>query len=143
MVFDRLAGNGLHRWIVVGVFLMALGWFGVTAPQGADPPKPKPLTEKQKARLKERDRLQAEAEKLARAGKLAEAIATMEKGLAIERAVYGDVHAEVAGSLQIIAAWQEDRQDFKAAGKRTGKFWPLPGSCSGTRTGASGLRAGR
>jgi CHAT domain-containing protein/tetratricopeptide (TPR) repeat protein len=66
-------------------------------------------------RLKERDRYAQEAATLAAAGKLAEAVAAAEKMLALERQLFGDVHEEVAGSLQWIAQLQERREDFAAA----------------------------
>jgi CHAT domain-containing protein/tetratricopeptide (TPR) repeat protein len=78
---------------------------------------PRPLTPQQRERLKERDRLFSEAEKLNQAGKLLEALAVFEKKLAIEREVFGDVHAVVADSLAMLARGCEARQDFAAARK--------------------------
>ena len=49
------------------------------------PAKPKDLTLEQQEKLKERDRLKAEVEKLRKEEKWAEAIAACEKQLAIER----------------------------------------------------------
>src|SRR5262245_26567393 len=77
----------------------------------------KPLTEEHKAKLKERDRLDAEATKLGEAGKLDEMVAVWEKKLALERAVFGDVHEEVAASLAELGAMHEYCEDFDAARK--------------------------
>ena len=59
-------------------------------------PMPKAPTPEQQARLLERDRLATEARKLGQAGKTAEMIAAWQKKIAIERAVFGDVHEQVA-----------------------------------------------
>jgi tetratricopeptide (TPR) repeat protein len=83
----------------------------------ADEPMPKPLTAEQRERLKERDRLFAEIQKLNQAGKAAEMVTAMEKKLAIEREVFGDVHEEVAGSLTMLARLHEFREDFGPARK--------------------------
>src|SRR5262245_63632264 len=98
----------------VGLFLVwAAGW-GLPAGQPAEPAKAKPLTARQKARLEERDRLAAEAQRLGQQGKLAELVTSWEKKIAIEREVLGKVHAEVAGSLEVLARVQEARGEFKA-----------------------------
>jgi tetratricopeptide (TPR) repeat protein len=108
------------------VLLRAVGWWlllglvssGPAAAVGrADEPTPKPLTAEQRERLKERDRLFAEALKLDHAGKLTEVLATLEKKLAIEREVFGNVHAEVAESLSMLASLHEIREDFGPARK--------------------------
>jgi hypothetical protein len=71
MVVHRRISNGKRRLMVAGVLLAALAWLGTPwCVQGAAPPKAKPLTEEQKARLKERDRLHAEMQKHYQAGKL-------------------------------------------------------------------------
>jgi tetratricopeptide (TPR) repeat protein len=77
----------------------------------------KPLTEEQKAKLKERDRLTKEAYELGAAAKLDEMAAVWEKKLAIERAVFGEVHEEVAASLAELGRMHESREDFDAARK--------------------------
>jgi tetratricopeptide (TPR) repeat protein/CHAT domain-containing protein len=112
----------LSRWLNVlkglGALVLVLGiGLTMTIPAPTGEPKPKPLTDAQKAQLKERDRLRAEADKLDRSGKLTEAAATLEKVLAIERQVFGNVHKEVAASLNWLAGIHEDREDFKAARK--------------------------
>jgi tetratricopeptide (TPR) repeat protein len=87
------------------------------APPRAETPPSKPLTAEQRAKLKERDRLEAEVKKLYAAGKLAEAIAAVEKGLAIEREVFGPVHQDVADSLGWLTGLHEQREDFESARK--------------------------
>jgi CHAT domain-containing protein/Tfp pilus assembly protein PilF len=86
-------------------------------PLHAADPQP-PLTPEQREKLKERDRLVEEANRLLSEGKLAEAIAVAEKVLAIERQLFGDRAAAVVASLQWLAHVHEQRQDFTAAGKR-------------------------
>jgi len=76
-----------------------------------------PLTPEQQQRLKERDRYDQESADLEKANKLPQAIAAAEKMLAIEREVFGDVHPEVVGSLQLLARVNEALEDFTAAEK--------------------------
>jgi tetratricopeptide (TPR) repeat protein len=92
-------------------------WLGVAFPCRAEQPVAKPLTAKQHARLKERDRLAAEAEKLRQEGRLPEMVAAWNKKLAIEREVYGNVHAVVADSLAYLAQIHELDDNFKGSGK--------------------------
>jgi tetratricopeptide (TPR) repeat protein len=82
--------------------------------EAADPP---PLTAEQREKLKERDRFGAQTTALRKEGKLVEAIAAAEKMLALERQVFGDVHEEVAGSLEQLAEMHEEREEFAAARK--------------------------
>src|SRR5262245_6284658 len=83
-----------------------------------DEPKPAPsLTPEQQARLKEADRLGAEAQQLWQAGKQVEAVAAWEKKVAIEREALGKAHPRVVGSLLSLARLQENRDDFAAARK--------------------------
>jgi CHAT domain-containing protein/Tfp pilus assembly protein PilF len=70
---------------------------------------------KRQERLKERDRLRAEGNRLLKQGKLAEVIPVVEKVLAIERAVLGKTHADVADSLEFLAELHKEREDFAAA----------------------------
>jgi hypothetical protein len=86
-----------------------------TAAAGIDVPARKPLTAAQQARLRERDRHRAEAQKLRAACKLAEAVAAAEKTLAIEKEVFGERHPGVVGSLQFLAAVHQEREDWPAA----------------------------
>jgi CHAT domain-containing protein/lipopolysaccharide biosynthesis regulator YciM len=92
-------------------------WLGVAVPCRAEQPKTKQLTAKQQARLKVRDRLAAEAKKLDQQGKLAELLAASNKKLAIEREVYGNVHAVVADSLEVLAQIHEVDGNFNGAAK--------------------------
>jgi tetratricopeptide (TPR) repeat protein/CHAT domain-containing protein len=82
----------------------------------AEPPK-SPRTREQQEKLKERDRYGMETDRLRREGKLVEAVIAAEKMLAIERQVFGDVHEDVAGSLEQLAEMHEQREDFAAARK--------------------------
>jgi CHAT domain-containing protein/tetratricopeptide (TPR) repeat protein len=92
-------------------------WLTIAGQARPDEPPPKPLTEEQKAKLKECERLAKEAQHLGAAGKLDEMVAVWEKKLAIERAVFGDVHEEVSRSLGTLGRIHEMRGDFDAARK--------------------------
>jgi CHAT domain-containing protein len=110
----------LRIWPCLGVLLgwallAGLAWPGATAGEPGE--KPKPLTAAQQARLKEGDRLAAEARKLEQSGQLAEAVTAWQKKLAIEREVYGGAHEQVARSLAELARLHESREDFPAARK--------------------------
>jgi CHAT domain-containing protein/Tfp pilus assembly protein PilF len=97
-------------------FLLALIVIIGGGPAAADEqPAAPPLTAAQQQRLKERDRYTEEIKKLRAQGKPAEAMAACEQKLAIEREVLGDVHEDVAASLQQLAEMQEEREDFQAA----------------------------
>jgi CHAT domain-containing protein len=103
--------------IVLSVVLLWLGAELLLA-QTRGPGTPQPaLSKEQHDKLKERDRYGQEAEKLHAAGQLTEAIAAIEKMLALEREVFGPVHKEVVGSLQFLAQVHEQREDFAAARK--------------------------
>src|SRR5438552_12477980 len=84
-------------------------------PAGSD--KAPTLTAEQKEILREGDRLDQERRALAKAGKLAAAVAAAERSLAIERAVLGPAHKNVAASLRWIAQLHERREDWPAARK--------------------------
>src|SRR5262249_44141960 len=62
-------------------------------------------------------RLAAEAKNFAQQGKLAETVAAWNKKLAIEREIYGNVHAVVADSLVVLAQIHEVGNDFQAGAK--------------------------
>jgi CHAT domain-containing protein/Tfp pilus assembly protein PilF len=98
--------------------LCLAGWL-VSGAAGAEAPesKPAPLTKEQQEKLRERDRFSKEAVKLRTQGKLTEALAATAKVLAIEREVLGNVHQQVAGSVQFLAELHEAREDFPAARK--------------------------
>jgi CHAT domain-containing protein/tetratricopeptide (TPR) repeat protein len=86
---------------------------------GAEPPesKPAPLTREQQDKLKERDRLQREADRL-RDDKPDEAIALTEKALALTREVRGEAHPETIDLRQALAQAYEDQANFPAAQKQ-------------------------
>ena len=89
----------------------------LAAATAADPPKPaaKPLTAEQQQKLKEAQRYSDMATELEKTGKLAESVAAAEKMLAIERAVLGDIHEDVAGSLNRIGRTQRKREEWASA----------------------------
>jgi CHAT domain-containing protein/tetratricopeptide (TPR) repeat protein len=80
----------------------------------AEPPRPVPARERRE-QLQERDRLRAEAERLQQQDKLAEAVTAARKALAIERRAFGDVHEDVAGSLERLTELYRQQEDFDAA----------------------------
>jgi tetratricopeptide (TPR) repeat protein/CHAT domain-containing protein len=103
--------------LLVGTLAIALlaghpVWAG---PKAADSSKPPPLTAEQKERLKERDRCAEGTTRLRREGKTAEAIATAEKMLAIEREVFGKVQEDVAGSLEQLSEMYLECEQFAKA----------------------------
>jgi len=71
--------------------------------------------EQRKLRLAERDRLMGEVKRLRDAGKLDEALAAVEKALAIDREVLGNRHDNVGADLDWLGWLQERRQNFPAA----------------------------
>jgi hypothetical protein len=68
-----------------------------------------------KAALQERDRLQAQTQKLQAAGKLTEAIAAAEAMLKIERKVLPAGHDDILGSLDWLTGLYLEHGDFAAA----------------------------
>ena len=93
---------------------LALAWPGQC--QSADPPsESEQLTAQQQEKLKQRDRYIEQIKTLRDEGKIEQAIATAEKMLAIEREVYGDVHEDVAGSLEWLAKMHEESEAWDAA----------------------------
>jgi tetratricopeptide (TPR) repeat protein len=82
----------------------------------APPPKPAPLSAKQRHEmLQERYRLWQQVQKLRAAGKLTEAVEVAEKWLVLERRLFGDQDERVILPLQWLAMLHEDRGDFAAA----------------------------
>jgi CHAT domain-containing protein/tetratricopeptide (TPR) repeat protein len=110
MQLCRILRDALIPWCLV--LSLALAGTGRTWTQE---PKPKPLTPAQQAKLKERDRRAAEAHALWGKGEQAAAIAAWQKKLAIEREVFGSLHAEVAASLQQLGWWHVQRKEYDAA----------------------------
>jgi CHAT domain-containing protein/Tfp pilus assembly protein PilF len=100
-----------------GLLLALAVMVGTDWAAAEEQPAPQPTATHQQ-RLKERDRCAEETKKLRAEDKLAEAIATCEKMLVIEREVFGNVHKDVVGSLKLLAQMHEEREDFLAAGKR-------------------------
>jgi CHAT domain-containing protein len=100
--------------------LVTLLLTGLWAPALAAQPPAKPLTTAQQKRLQERDRLWAEANRLNAQGRSKEALAVLDKVLAIERAVLGNTHEDLLGSLQLQArihtareAWPDARKSLQ------------------------------
>ena len=91
---------------------LAVAQSGATGQPGATE-----LTEQQKQQLKERDQYWEQAHQLHRDEKLSEAIAAAEKVLAIERELFGNVHAEVVSSLELLAKLHEQLEAFGSARK--------------------------
>lgn len=87
--------------------LVALAVLGLllstSACPGQETPAPKPLTKEQRARAEERNRLWSEANKLEAAGKLNEAVATIEIVVVIQREVFGNVSTGNATALAYLA----------------------------------------
>jgi CHAT domain-containing protein/Tfp pilus assembly protein PilF len=75
------------------------------------------LTPEQAAKLKERDVLGVRAQRLHGEGKLPEAIEVANQILAIERDLFGEEHAEIAGTHGWMAEIHEAAKDFAAAEK--------------------------
>jgi tetratricopeptide (TPR) repeat protein/CHAT domain-containing protein len=73
------------------------------------------LSDAQRARIKERDQLFEQLQKLSAAGNTTDAISAAEKMLAIDREVYGDVHEDVAGGLMTVAELYETADDLARA----------------------------
>jgi CHAT domain-containing protein/Tfp pilus assembly protein PilF len=96
----------------LGILLISIA---AVATAAAEPSAEKPLTALEQQRLKERDRYSDESAKLEKEGKLPEAIAASEKMLAIEREMFGNDHADVAGSLGRLARMQQNEDNFEAA----------------------------
>jgi len=106
------------RWVHRAIFA-GLGWVillaGLMDTVGTAQPPPTPtLTPAQKDRLKERDKLDQQAQELRTKGKLHEAIKAAEGMLAIERDVLGETSEGAIGSLELLASLQEDCEDFAA-----------------------------
>jgi CHAT domain-containing protein/Tfp pilus assembly protein PilF len=102
------------RWLDYLLRVLAgLALAGALA-QGAAPPG-KGQAAWRRARLKERARLVAQVRTALQEGRLADAIAGVRAATAVERAVFGDVHEEVAGSLDALAQLEEFRAGLEAA----------------------------
>ena len=98
----------------LGLSLSPSLFTGIANAQTPPPTAELPATERAE-RLKERDRLWTEAQKLRSDGKLAEAIATGRKMLAIERDVLAADHEDLLISLNWLANLAEQAEDWQAA----------------------------
>jgi tetratricopeptide (TPR) repeat protein len=89
--------------------------------QGQSPSEPVPapnLSEAERVwRIKERDEIRAEIMKLAKAGKLDEAVALSVRELAVTRELRGELNGDMVLSLQLIAKLQDLREDWAEARK--------------------------
>ncbi|HEY7311235.1 MAG TPA: tetratricopeptide repeat protein [Gemmataceae bacterium] len=105
--------SGWCRHLVVCLLAFGTGVFAASV-TAAEPPRP-PLNKEQQEKFKEINRLGVEAEKLAREGKLEEAVAATEKGLTLARELFGKEHLNVVIPLQFLAQLHERREDWEAA----------------------------
>jgi CHAT domain-containing protein/tetratricopeptide (TPR) repeat protein len=108
--FSRLLFHTLS--LVLAIAISLSGARRVSAQQASAAPT---LTTDQQARLKERDEWGEEVVWLHNQGKLEEAIAALQKLLAIEREVFGDENEALAGSLRLLAVMYQSLDDFAAA----------------------------
>ncbi len=86
----------------------------LAAPLRAHSPQPA-LTPEQQEKIQQRNSLVAQVNQLQRQGKLAEAIVAARKVLSIDRQLCGDMHENVARSLERLAGLYELQEDFTAA----------------------------
>jgi CHAT domain-containing protein/tetratricopeptide (TPR) repeat protein len=100
------------------VVLCLAGWLAAAA-RGAEPPAPKPapLTQEQQEKLKERDRLLQESNRLLGAKQVDEGMALAEKALALTRQVRGELYPEALNLGQRLAVAYEQQANFPAAKK--------------------------
>jgi CHAT domain-containing protein/tetratricopeptide (TPR) repeat protein len=107
-------------FVLVAYPLLLLGQACVRAdeppstPAAQRPPAP-PLTPEQRERLEERNRLWQEMQRLRAQGKLAEAVAAVQKVLVIERQILGGKSEDVLSSLYELAGMREEQQEYSAA----------------------------
>jgi tetratricopeptide (TPR) repeat protein len=104
-----------RRRLVVCLLALGSGVFVANA-TAAEPPRPPRNTEQQQ-KLKEVNRLKAEAKKLAGEGKLKEAVVATEKEPTLVRELFGKEHKNVVVLLQFLAQLQERREDWAATRK--------------------------
>ncbi len=104
----------MRRYQAIGYLALAAGVL-IAAPGLGQQPAAAKLTPAQQARLRERDRLQAEVQAQQRAGKLDEAIAAARKVLALEQEVYGPAHEDVACTWELLAELHEANGSFALA----------------------------
>jgi CHAT domain-containing protein/Tfp pilus assembly protein PilF len=98
--------------------LCLAGWL-LTGAAKAEPPEPQPtpLTKEQHEKLKERDRLLQEANRLVGDNQINEGMALAEKALLLTRAVRGEQDAETLNLGRSLAQAYEQQENFPAAQK--------------------------
>ena len=109
---SRVVWRTQLRMVVVATALV-----GPTLTAWAHPPQAPVLSETQKNKLKERDKLDQQAKAFRAQGKTAEAIRAAEAMLAIECEVLGKTSDDAIKSMKLLAEWNEDREDWTAARK--------------------------
>jgi tetratricopeptide (TPR) repeat protein len=102
----------MSRWLALIVVLVGLPLLAMEPPL-----PPKPLTEEQQEKLKERDRLLQKAKRLFDDSKVDEAIDLVEKALALTREVRAEHHPEVLKLCLSLAQAYEQQANFPAAKK--------------------------
>jgi tetratricopeptide (TPR) repeat protein len=121
MIHVRLDQIRIPILHVVAGLVISAGLGSSTAwPQNPSPGRAtaSKLSEAEKARrLAERDRIRAQVEKLAAAGKLDEAVAEAVNELAVTREFMGELHEDVVASLMFLAKLLEFRANWGAARK--------------------------
>jgi tetratricopeptide (TPR) repeat protein len=104
----------LLLFLAVSVVLGGAGAVLIWQSRGA-PPGSVAVPEKDPDRLVERNRLAEEARRLALDGKPADALAVIDRKLALERGVLGEDHADLGDSLMLRADMQRDQGDVAGA----------------------------
>jgi CHAT domain-containing protein len=90
-------------------------WQPLQVPGQTNQAKTSSLSARQKQMLMERDALIPQAKKLWAAGQLDQAARGFEKMMALEKAIFGPVHEEVAGTLDQLGDIHVSRGDLEAA----------------------------
>jgi CHAT domain-containing protein len=103
--------------LIAAALIAIVAWMPVALGQELVEPREELSDAERRGLLAGRDRLWKDAHALEKEGKLQDAITAANKALAIERRVFGEVHAQVATTLSRIAALHEKREDFDAAEK--------------------------
>src|SRR5262245_42650569 len=107
-----------------GLLLLAL--LGSTVPPAsAQEGKPRPLTPEQQRHLKEWANLVPRVNALLEKGKHAEAVALVEQKVALDRRLFGEVHEQVAQSLDLLADFSAFVEDFATARQARGEILTL------------------
>jgi CHAT domain-containing protein/Tfp pilus assembly protein PilF len=93
--------------------VLLLACLCLEAARGAGPPAR--LTPRQLREQAERNRLFARARSLADAGRTADAVAALRRGLEIERSLAGELRPSSADEVELLAELLQTREDFPAA----------------------------